>query len=457
MFAFAAYDRRAQILHLVRDPFGMKPLFYTEDKSGIAFSSWPSSLLALSGRQWTFDADGLWEYFLLGYTFSGKTLVREINEVAPGDHLIVGANSIKRRQFAALELESRQVSSELFFETLEAVVDSHSSSDVPAALFLSGGVDSSVLQLALPDITPFHLFSDEREFARRVAEHVGQTLDVRDFGETTDIDEKIKQLTLKTGLTFFSPIQPLIISEAMANAGYKVAFSANGGDELFLGYPRIATPGFAPDLSGLKFERPSFQDFDSQIRHIFRSPETILVAGRSPCETAERAADFLSDQRNRVLNSGIPEDAAYRWFDIETSIKHNLNPTTDATSMLYGVEVRTPFIDRRLVSCALSMAPNVLIKSDVGRKAPLKAYLRSKGLPDDIFLRPKMGFSLNREASFKQRNARLAALKRLSDLDIFRYRPSTGMLGRDFAYVAAASQAAVAWYDGFIETGIVSL
>jgi hypothetical protein len=68
-----------------------------------------------------------------------------------------------------------------------------------------------------------------------------------------------------------------------------------------------------------------------------------------------------------------------------------------------------------------------------------------------------MGFSLNREASFKQRNARLAALKRLSDLDIFRYRPSTGMLGRDFAYVAAASQAAVAWYDGFIETGIVSL
>lgn len=456
MFAFAAYDRLEQTLHLARDPFGMKPLYLTQVGQDVAFASWPSSLMTLDGWPRTFDAEGLWEYYLLGHPFSGRTLVKEIEEVAPGTHVIVSDKGLSQRQFWTVQATHQPYHEDEIFGLLEEVTADHARSDVPSALFLSGGVDSSTLAMTYPELQPFHLHSAEERYARQVAEHVGQALEVHEMGDLSQTDALIEELTRTTGVAYFSPIQPLIISKAMSEAGYKVAFSANGGDELYLGYPRTAAPGAQPDLSGLPFERPCAQSFEAQLRHVLRSPETVLVAGRSVAQTAARAEDFFADETARLAQADVPEDAAYRWYEIDMSVRRNLNPTTDACSMLYGLEVRTPFVDQRLIEHSLSLPTEALINEQVGRKAPLKAYLRAKGVPEQVYLRPKMGFSLGTEYSLAQRDARLAALQRLSELDLIRYRPSIGLLGRDFAYVAAASQACLAWYEAFVETGIVS-
>lgn len=457
MYAFAAYDRKEKALYLARDRAGIKPLYYYQDDKHLAFGSWPATLLAKPNINWRLDLSALNEFFLLGSPFSGGTLVKNITELMPGHLMKIEGHKVTTKNMWTPEISPRKYDQDEFNSLFEMIVQEHTMSDVPLSLFLSGGIDSSCLAVAIPGIDCFHLHSEEEVYAQIIADHINSKLTVKDMGSASEIDELLLKFSTATGNTFSFPIQSLLISEAMAKTGYKVAFSANGGDELFLGYPRIPSFQDKTSFDLLPFETPSFQSMADQVRHMMRSNENFLIAGQDPTSAYLRSAEFLLDQEQQARDYNLSADASYRFYEIKKSIGHYFNPITDHTSQLYSLEIRVPFLDHRLIEYSLSLPSSDLITEDLGRKAPLKAYLKSKNVFEGVYMRPKLGFSLNAAAKIRLRDQRLDSLQKLSRQGLVQFTPQSGNTFRDFAYISSAAHTFDIWSQAWIDSGRVSL
>src|SRR6185437_3427310 len=139
MYAFALWDGRSQTLHLARDPFGIKPLFYLRTVEGLWFASEIKALLAVPGYEPRPDLEALHYYLSLNYVPGSLTAFEGIRDLRPGHRL---------------ELRSR--------ELLEEAVRRQLVADVPVGVMLSGGMDSSALARLMADVrggADFHTFS----------------------------------------------------------------------------------------------------------------------------------------------------------------------------------------------------------------------------------------------------------------------------------------------------------
>ena len=257
MYALALHDRRASSLLLARDPFGIKPLYYVEGAFGLAFASEPQALIA-GGFAVASDISRRTQYELLSmqFTTGRNTIYRDINRVLPGESIQVRAGRVvERRQISALppspgpQLQSEDEALERLDAALMDSVLVHQRSDVPYGMFLSGGIDSSALLVAMARLneTPVRAFTvgfsecgahDERAHAHAVAravdaEHVEIEFDEKDFltllpRVAAALDDPVADYailpTYKLGQT--------------ASEELKVVLCGEGGDELFAGYGR---------------------------------------------------------------------------------------------------------------------------------------------------------------------------------------------------------------------------
>jgi asparagine synthase (glutamine-hydrolysing) len=225
--------------------------------------------------------------------------------------------------------------------------------DVPVYLFLSGGIDSSVVA-SQGFQHSVHMDGPELGYAEKVAQRFGINLHIVSPGKF-DAVECMTDYVQKCGEPSAAALIPYIVSRETAKL-CKVAVSANGADELFFGYDRTSdscTPG--------------------QLAHIFR----MGVGGYKEIAELKRYKNI--DER---LSFG-------RWLELQTYVQHDLNKTLDFASMAHGLEVRSPFLDHRLVEVALSVP-----QEKIGRKALLKQMLREQGFDDRFLNRPKLGFTL---------------------------------------------------------------
>jgi asparagine synthase (glutamine-hydrolysing) len=354
MLAIGLYDSIEQKLHLIIDRFGQKPIYYYHSGDKFAFASNPAALFQFQDK-WEIDYDALQSYWLLGGTMGE-------------DHLFKGIKKVCASEIVTFDLITNNVSRERWYEPkfqedtndIEDVVidaiDKVKVADVPIHIFLSGGIDSTLVASRFKGGKAIHLDSPERQYAQQVATKYG--IEMKVLNPTTFDTEQCLTDFAQVGEPCMAALVPYITAREVSKHG-RVAITANGADELFFGY-----------------DRTSDNVTTKQYFHILRGIEEKKqwVKGMYTCD--------------QQLSNG-------RWFELNSYVQYDLNKTLDFASMCHALEVRSPFLDHRLIEMALSIPEAVHRKR--GNKTILRDILRKEGFNDQFLDRPKVGFSLHKK------------------------------------------------------------
>ncbi|MEV5317720.1 asparagine synthase (glutamine-hydrolyzing) [Streptomyces sp. NPDC052687] len=417
MYAFAVWDERERRLVLVRDRFGVKPLYYARVGGGVVFGSEPKALLAHPEISAELDAEGVAELMAVPRARTpGHGTFRGIHEVRPG-HLVV-ATDTGVRESAYWRLEARPHTDDFTTTTatvrslLEDIVDHQVVADVPVGTLLSGGIDSSaVTALAARalggGLTSFAVNppaaegpgsdtwrpSPDGPFAALVASslgigHVVTDIDVDTLVERFDAGLQARDLP---GWGDLDTTMYLLFQTIRHHC--TVALSGEAADEMFGGYlwqldPRYVSHPSFPWMYGRR--RPEFL-LREEVRRLIepdryeadRYHQALAEVDRLAGEDAERRRE------REVFHLGLT-----RWLPA-------LMDRQDRLSMAVGLEVRVPFADHRLAEYLFNVP--MRLKRHAGMpKAVLREAARGL-LPDEVVDRPKSAYPVSRNDTYVAR------------------------------------------------------
>ena len=444
MFAIVLWDAENERLLAARDPFGEKPLFVCAQDGRAGFAS---TLAAFEAGDWrlTPDAGAVREILTTMRLGAPRTMYREARQLPPGCMLVMRPGETPApRRYAGLPgpekdsstLSWREAEAELGAR-LDAVFIRRMVADRPLGVFLSGGVDSSLIaeSLARQSDARLHTFSvrfadgapdyDESGWAGRVARHIGsehQVLEVR-----AEAREALEALARD----FDQPVAnsaalPTWLIARAAKAHVDVALSGVGGDELFGGYPRYLGMAWHARLRrlpgrGLLLRLLQGMGDAADSRNVRGRARRFLEGLDRPIETAWLQWTRTTDAGWREMFTlpepdDAPEDGWRAWAEDEgglsgllarmgpvngamawdrvTYLPDDLLAVGDRMSMAHALELRAPFLDRELADWALGLPAAFKVGGAPwreGLKRLLKAVAR-KRLPPEVVDRPKQGF-----------------------------------------------------------------
>jgi len=393
MYAIAVVDTQEMKIHVARDPFGIKPLYYTRLENGIAFASEAGALLDSGLVKRSLDTGKLQELLQLKFTTGADTIFSGIKRVMPGQTLtLVGSKINYQGKRPALPNSRPQNWSEK--EALQGLNDVlmdsvliHQRSDVPYGMFLSGGVDSSAILACMRELneTPVEAFSagfsetsafDERGHAKAVADAAGANFNSVEFSEN-DFWTLLPRITavMDDPAADYAILPTYKLGEVCRKAGLKVILSGEGGDELFAGYGRYRRQTRPWFLGGRNMRSKSvfhglglLRDLNSEWRSSF-----------------DRIWDYESTPNRTKLQIAQAVDCA-DW------LAHDLLIKLDRCLMAHGVEGRTPFLDSKVADFAMCLPDKLKIKGRFG-KYLLRLWLEKK-LPEARSFDRKKGFTV---------------------------------------------------------------
>ena len=392
MYALAIHDPAKEVLLLARDPFGIKPLYYVEGPDYFAFASEPRALLNAGLAKTEIVPDRRDELLQLQFTCGRETIFRRINRVQPGETLVVrNARVVERHRIAALQdADMPAPSVDEALERLDAALEDsvrlHQRSDVPYGLFLSGGVDSSVVLAMMARLNgrPVRSYTvgfsgarvaDERAHARAIAdlvraEHTEIEFDEEDFWTllpriVADMDDPAADYA----------ILPSWKLARTAARDLKVVLSGEGGDELFAGYGRYRSLSRPWWLGGRSIRAKG--TFDG--RGVLRNNTTTWRDGITAAEvTATRPA------RTRLQVAQATDCADWLPNDLLTKL--------DRCLMAHGLEGRTPLLDPAVAKVAFNLPDALKVRDGLG-KWLLRRWLEQT-MPEAKPFERKRGFTV---------------------------------------------------------------
>lgn len=421
MFAFLIWDELEHTAFAARDPLGIKPLYYTHEPKGkFGFSSELRSLVKAELAPSSICPEGLNSYFLRGTVAEPNTLLKQIRLLPAGHHLTWSKGKVKiHRYWQPIFRSTPKTRDESVKQTrsaLESSVKAHLVSDVPVGVFLSGGIDSSVL-VALASAqksTQINTYSiafespewNEGEIAKRVANHFGTNH--TEFLITPEIAQPLFE-------EFLSVIdQPTIdgfntfcVAKFAREHGEKVVLSGVGSDELFAGYKSFHTLPtmlkwsnylryFAPLSSWInatlgkwlpsKLQRTlDFLSRPGDIKAAHQSLRGIYseIESQHLCELY----NVTRTQKETTLLNVHSASDAISLLELTHYMRNQLLRDSDVMSMACGLELRVPFVDRDLVE-TLTDIP-AAHRLEYGKRLLIDAVPE---LPDWVVNRPKQGF-----------------------------------------------------------------
>lgn len=416
MYALAVLDRARKELHLARDRFGEKPLFYASEAGRFAFAS---SLLPLAALPWVDDRihpPSLDRYLALHYVPGDRTILSGVRRALPGERLRVSIDDVgvsRARYYRPPLRQPRWSDDEELASEVEAAVRSRLVADVPVGVFLSGGLDSSIVAAVAarhsPRIDTFSMgFSsaahDESRFAAAVAEVIGSshhhfTFDNRSFQRL--LPEVVATLDEPLGDQAMLPLYWLCRE---ARRTVTVVLSGEGADELFAGYSY-----YAPTSAEGSSLRSRWHRYAQTVRR--RSPTPTRLAEDSTSSTPS-GFPVLTNAAERKLLIGSASSAADPWedellswlgtgrdplqqataADVATWLPDDLLVKFDRMAMAHSLEGRAPYLQRRLAERALHL-PAHMRMSNGTTKVALR-QMAQRWLPQSILERPKQGFVL---------------------------------------------------------------
>ncbi|HKP87777.1 MAG TPA: asparagine synthase (glutamine-hydrolyzing) [Blastocatellia bacterium] len=414
MHAIAILDRASRELHLARDRFGEKPLFYTHSKGRFAYSS---SLLALAALPWVsdeLDPQAMDRYLALHYTPGSDTLFKSIKRVLPGERLQVAVDDPlprRHRYYEARLGKERKITDDLLAETVEQAVESRLVADVPVGVFLSGGLDSSIVAAIAaskqPRISTFSMgFSsashDESRYAQAVAESVGS-----DHHHFMFDEESFRSLLPRVAAALDEPVGdqaqlPLHWLCQEARRHVKVALAGEGADEIFAGYgyyqSHVKETGWREKLK----TRLGRGDGDSALETLIGNADPVTPSG-FPLLTDVAGRRRLTGTSNMAMSQW--EAGLFDWLnrsgdglqraaatDIATWLPDDLLVKFDRMSMAHSLEGRAPYLAPRVVEAGLALPQSQKINGSITKVALRR--IASRWLPREIIERPKQGFVL---------------------------------------------------------------
>lgn len=402
MFAFALYDRSRRRLMLARDRLGIKPLFLARYNDGFAFASELKAFVPLLGKP-RVNPVALAQYLQSQFSTGQDTIWSGVERVQPGEVVVFEDGRMVRRMYwSARAIAPQRISHEAaaarFDELFDLVVRQHMRADVPFGLFLSGGLDSSILLAMLSRhkgeaIRTFSVgFDDskrgtELDLAQALAERYGSEHTVlRPAGA-----EMLQRLPLCVWaaddlMRDFANMPTLLLAEA-AGRELKVVFSGEGGDEVFGGYGRYRAPPVERWLKQLFF--PGSGGF--RVSGNFRGKLARQVFGPALLEAAHEWRKPFVDAWQACPREWS-DLQRMQYVDLATALPDNLLVKADRLLMAHGVEGRVPFLDHRIVEFGLSL-PDELKISDRQGKLFLRRWSQSL-LPEDHLRAPKRGFNV---------------------------------------------------------------
>jgi asparagine synthase (glutamine-hydrolysing) len=433
MWALALWDGSARELLLVRDRMGQRPLYYQADGHACACASELPALRPLSWFDWREDPAGTADYLRYGYYLPGRTAYKHVREVLPGHWLrwAPGRETIQRAYWSLSSggfRGSRDQACHLLKEGLVQSVRRRLVSDVEVGALLSGGVDSSlVVSMVTRRLQrPIRTFTmgfddptyDERRFARRLAASIGSThLDER--LTLAEGDASLDAVLKHVGQPFADgSILPTALVCRLAARHVKVALSGDGGDELFGGYQRYLARSLLrwyTRLPGMLREqvRRAIQAFPEPCAHhsaslLKKAHLFIDVADRMAAETPYVAPTYYSLAELQRLAPDIwrkghepphlPEttrlDDVQRMMaaDALVYLPQDILAKVDRAGMAFSLEVRSPFLDRRVVELAFSLPRRWHRWGLVGKRMLRDTF--EDLLPPWVWRRRKHGFGI---------------------------------------------------------------
>lgn len=434
-FALAIHDARSDTLFLARDRFGVKPLLWGEVDGRFVFASELRALSAL-GAEHVRDSASIGQYLAYYNMPAPFTAFKGAHKLLPGHCLHVDKGGVRVERWYDVAATSRVVPrpadpQRTLFELLDDAVRLRLVADVPVGAFLSGGVDSSIISaLAARHHQRLHTFSigyaddpyfDESRYAEEVARHIKsehstfrltrEELAEAYTGLLAAIDEPFAD----------SSALPSYVLCARTRRQVTVALSGDGADEVFGGYLkhqaelRWRAPGvqeravrsLAPLWRALPRSRNGvwqnrFRQFDRFARlgrtadlHRFEElatftpfPEVMaLVAGSNRFDRSVRTVQGVAEAfRDMPGMNGV------LLADVLTTLPNDMLHKVDLTSMAHALEVRTPFLDKRVVEFAFSLPPEAKMGKGVGKRILRETF--GHLLPAVVMRRTKKGFEV---------------------------------------------------------------
>lgn len=436
MFAIALWDGRKETLMLIRDRMGVKPLFYTLLNNNLIFASEIKSILSHPEYHRDINYEALYHFFTFKNIPAPMTAFKGIDSLLPGEVVSFSKGKLSKKRWWKIQFRENQDHDEGYLKEkllglLEDATRLRMRSDVPFGAYLSGGIDSSSIVALMTRFSdePVKTFSlgyeDELKnkeadifYARKISrlyktEHHEYIMSYKELID--DIENVIGSFDQPFSGTISTYFLTKLITKHV-----KVALSGDGSDELFGSYlsHRVAQPMYHYSRLHDKVKSNALSEYE---KGLFEPCNAAFLewlfkkSGRDEVKWRYNTCLFLDEEKHNFLNADFKTDSnnadsfallkehfntltakgpLNRVLEMEwnTQLPDQMLAFADFLSMAHSVEIRSPFLDYRLVEFAATIPDHMKIR-DGNVKDILKKTLKSL-LPEEIAKRPKEGFVL---------------------------------------------------------------
>jgi len=417
MFAICIVDLTNKKLILARDRVGMKPLFYYQSEEGLV---WASEIKALFKNEFVkpeINWNGVYTNFLFQTTLAPQTCFQDIVSLEPASLMSIDLSDqkITKEKFWTLPSPSvKNIPEEEAVRKIDQLLSESISeqlyADVPVAMMMSGGIDSTLIASKSkpfnPDINTYTIsypFSEQEvKNASLAAQHFGVSHDIKEVSD----DEALEQL--KENIQHFE--EPYSSFEVLINAAkyahdkdFKVVLSGNGADELFAGYSHTLKLNRWLLMRNFNFIKPFIftkDQFSQRVKNYFSQDDMFDFFRQSqismmPSEVKNLFHTSIFKNINTDLSgyhaSESKSYSGYFEYDMKYSLSSHHVFRDDLSAMKYSVEFRYPYLSNNLINYVASLPVN--IRFNGSKNKPLLRKTAEKYLPESVLNMPKKGFS----------------------------------------------------------------
>jgi asparagine synthase (glutamine-hydrolysing) len=417
MFAICIVDLTNKKLILARDRVGMKPLFYYQSEEGLVWASEIKALLKNEFVKPEINWNGVYTNFLFQTTLAPQTCFQDILSLEHASIMTIDLSDqkITKEKFWTLPSPSEKKVSEdeavrKIDELLSESISEQLYADVPVAVMMSGGIDSTLIASKSKPFNPkintytiSYPFSEEEvKNASLAAQHFGVSHDIKEVSD----DEALEQL--KENIQHFE--EPYSSFEVLINAAkyahdkdFKVVLSGNGADELFAGYSHTLKLNRWLLMRNFNFVKPFIftnDTFSQRVKNYFSQDDMFDFFRQSqismmPSEVKNLFHTSIFKNINTDLSgyhtSETKSYSGYFEYDMKYSLSSHHVFRDDLSAMKYSVEFRYPYLSNNLINYVASLPEN--IRFNGSQNKPLLCKTAEKYLPESVLNMPKKGFS----------------------------------------------------------------
>ena len=421
MFAFALLDTKESVIYLVRDASGIKPLYYAITREGMAFAS---ELRAFAPLPYLREKSTNWPVYLLAYGHLPEpiTTLKEVKPLPKGTFLRFSITDSKWdiETFAfnnySEQQGDREQATTAIRDSLQQAVQRHLLSDAPIGVFLSGGLDSSIIAILAGKYHQSTLktlsidFEEAKYSEKKYQDLVVQQLNCPNRQQVLsekEFQENFPGIIKAMDLPGCDGINTWFISKYAKEAGLKAVLSGVGGDELFGGYPSFARINTMNKIESIpsailkagrysgskRIRRLAYLSLGgAKGAYLFLRGQFVPSSIAQQLDASEKEVWEILEEQPELNNvRQLPPGNQASWIETNFYMQNQLLRDSDTMSMAHGIEIRVPFLDREFMSLAMGIKASIKYAGKLPKQLLIDSFKNE--IPEPVWNRPKMGFT----------------------------------------------------------------